>query len=271
MVSANSAPLDVGPTLARALWARRRTVIATSATLSAGGSMRYTAGRLGLPEADAMQLGSPFDHQRSTLLATVAGLPAPTEPGFDAAAGGALVRLIEAAEGRALALFTSHGALRASAERARGPLARSGIRLLVQGIDGTPRQLAEMLRSDARVAVFGTSSFWEGVDVRGRALSLVAIVRLPFAVPTDPVQRARAEQYDDPFREFSLPHAILRFRQGFGRLIRDRTDRGVVVVLDRRISDRSYGSEFLQGLPRCARAHGSVESVARRVAEWLAT
>ena len=141
---------------------------------------------------------------------------------------------------------------------------------LVRALAETPfRQLTEALKSDPRAVIFGTSSFWEGVDVRGDALSNLIIARLPFAVPTDPVYRARSEQFDNPFGEYALPSAILRFRQGFGRLIRDREDRGVVSILDRRIFEKSYGRQFVASLPDCTRVKGDSELVASRIREWL--
>jgi DNA polymerase-3 subunit epsilon/ATP-dependent DNA helicase DinG len=266
----NMAPLDVGPTLKEQLFEKRRTVIATSATLSAAGSMAYTARRLGLDEAERLQLGSPFDYESSTLLAAFTDVPEPADPGYNAAVAAAIVRLARASDGRALALFTSHAALRQVAELARGELRESGIALLAQGIDGSPRQLTENLISTPNTVVLGTSSFWEGVDIRGDALSMLIIARLPFAVPTDPVYRARSEQYDDPFGQYSLPAAILRFRQGFGRLIRDRSDRGVVAVLDRRVFEKRYGQDFVNALPPCTRIRADTETVALRAREWLA-
>ncbi len=267
--SLNSAPLDVGPTLREHLFAKRRTVIATSATLSAGGDMTYAARRLGLEEAETLQLGSPYDYERSTLLAAFTDIPEPSDPGYYLAISQAVVDLVDASQGRALVLFTSHSALRQVAQRSREALKEAGIALLAQGVDGSPRQLTENLRSNARTVVFGTSSFWEGVDIRGDALSMLIIARLPFAVPSDPVYRARSEQYDDPFRQFSLPSAILRFKQGFGRLIRDRTDRGVVAVLDSRIFQKLYGNDFVNSLPPCTRIRASTETVALRAREWL--
>ncbi len=267
--SLNSAPLDVGPTLKEHLFDKRRTVIATSATLSAGGDMTYAGRRLGLEEAETLQLGSPYDYEASTLLAAFTDIPEPNDPGYYAAVSEAVVKLVTASEGRALVLFTSHAALRQVADRARPGLQKAGIVLLAQGVDGAPRQLTDNLRTNPRAAIFGTSSFWEGVDIRGDTLSMLVIARLPFAVPTDPVYRARSEQYDNPFAEYSLPSAILRFRQGFGRLIRDRSDRGVVAVLDSRIFEKRYGPDFVNALPRCTRIRSDTATVALRAAEWL--
>ncbi len=268
--SLNSAPLDVGPTLWEALFSKRRTVVATSATLSAAGDMAYSARRLGLESPETLSLGSPFDYKASTLLTAFTDIPEPNDRLYSDAVATAVRDLALASEGRALALFTSHNALRLVANAIREELAAEGIAVLAQGVDGSPRQLADNLRTSPRTLVLGTSSFWEGVDIRGEALSLLIIARLPFAVPTDPVHRARSEQYDNPFGQYSLPTAILKFRQGFGRLIRDRDDRGVVAVLDRRIWEKGYGRDFVSALPNCSKFRGDTPAVAERVREWLA-
>ncbi len=265
----NSAPLEVGPLLEADLFAGRATVVATSATLAAGGSMAFTADQMGLGDAATLALGSPFDYERSTLLATPTGFPDPGGQGYDEAAAEAITELALASEGRALALFTSHASLRRVAELSREALEREGISVLVQDRDGAPRQLMHNLIDDPRSVIFGTASFWEGIDIRGEALSLLVIARLPFGVPTDPIHKARSELYDDPFGGYSLPGAILRFRQGFGRLIRDREDRGVVAVLDSRIRTRRYGSEFVGALPECTRLSASIEEIAAQTREWL--
>lgn len=265
----NSAPLEVGPLLAAELFEGRATVIATSATLAAGGSMAFTAEQMGLPDAGTLALGSPFDYKRSTLLATPTGFPDPGNRGYDEAASGAITALALASRGRALALFTSHASLRRVAELARPALEREGISVLVQDRDGAPRQLMRNLVEDPRAIIFGTSSFWEGIDIRGEALSLVVIARLPFGVPTDPIHRARSDLYDDPFGGYSLPGAILRFRQGFGRLIRDREDRGVVAVLDSRVRTKRYGRQFLDAIPECTQLNADIRDIAARTRAWL--
>jgi predicted DnaQ family exonuclease/DinG family helicase len=268
--SLNSAPLDVGPTLWENLLSKKRTVVATSATLAAAGSMDFAARRLGFERPETLQLGSPFDYERSTLLAALTDVPEPNQQGWEQAVARTVVELVSASQGRALVLFTSHAALRRVAGLVRPHLEEAGIVLLAQGVDGPPRQLTENLMANPRTAIFGTSSFWEGVDVRGDALSLLVLTRLPFAVPSDPVHRARSEQYENAFAQYSLPWAILRFRQGFGRLIRHRDDRGIVAVLDRRIYERQYGTEFVRALPRCTRLKADTATVAARVREWLA-
>lgn len=265
----SAAPLDVGPTLWEELFAKKRTVIATSATLAAAGSMSFAARRMGFERPETLQLGSPFDYESSTLLAACTDIPEPNEPGYLEAVAAAVTRLVLGSEGRALALFTSHESLRRVCELARPALEDAGIAVLAQGVDGSPRQLQENLLVSPRSVILGTQSFWEGVDIRGDALSMVVIARLPFTPPNDPIHRARSEEYDSPFAQYSLPAAILKFRQGFGRLIRDRTDRGVVAVLDRRIFTRGYGEEFVRALPRCTRIRTTSDVVALRVREWL--
>ena len=173
--------------------------------------------------------------------------------------------------GRTLVLFTSHQSLQQTYLGIKPRLEKAGIAVLAQRIDGAPRRLIERMRLGGPVVVLGAATFWEGVDIAGPALSALAIVRLPFAVPTDPVIAARSELYDNAFTEYSVPQAILRFRQGFGRLIRSRGDRGIVVVLDRRIRSRAYGRTFLKSLPECEVRDGPMSKVGATARDWLAT
>ncbi|GIW12867.1 MAG: DNA polymerase III subunit epsilon [Tepidiforma sp.] len=268
--SLHMAPLEVGPLLWEQLFEPRRAVVATSATLSANHDMSFAAARLGLRNPETLELGSPFDYRNAALLAAVDDLPEPNHPEFPVALATAIAELAKASQGRALALFTSNALLRQVAGLVRPLVEPSGVVVLAQGLDGSPRWITEQLRENPSTLVLGSASFWEGVDVRGDALSLVMVTRLPFDVPTDPVARARAEQYDDPFNQYQVPAAILRFRQGFGRLIRDKQDRGVVAVLDRRLWEKRYGQKFVDSLPPCTRFRGSTAAVARAIEEWLA-
>jgi len=266
----SSAPLNVGEVLDASLFSAKGSVVLTSATLTAGGSFDYVRGRLGVTEAEELALGSPFDYQQAALVLLPSDMPEPAQPHYQAAVEESLVRICTASAGRALVLFTSHGALRATYRAVRGRLGEAGVRALAQGIDGTPQELLDALRADTATTVFGTSSFWEGVDVVGEALSVLVIAKLPFSVPSDPVFAARAELFDDPFRGYSLPQAILRFKQGFERLIRQRGDRGVAVVLDRRLRSKSYGRSFLQSLPACSMREAPIARLGDEVASWLA-
>ncbi len=244
-------PLDVAAQLQAGLYADRRSVVLTGATLRSQGNFAYLQKRLGLEDCETLAIGSPFDYRRQALVLVPRDLPDPNSPRYTEALSRTIVDIARASRGRALFLFTSHSLLQATCAAAAADLARDGITALAQSVDGSPRQLIKALKADPATVLFGTASFWEGVDIPGEDLSLLGITRLPFAVPTDPVQVARAGQYEDAFAEYSLPQAVLRFKQGFGRLIRSRTDRGIAVVLDQRVVTKQYGQAFLESLPGC--------------------
>jgi DNA polymerase III epsilon subunit family exonuclease len=269
-VTVASAPLRVSDILREKLFEARESVVLTSATLSSDGHFQYLNERLGLDDPRELLVGSPFDYERSTLVLVPRDLPQPGDHGYQRAVEEALIDLCRASEGRALVLFTSYAALRATYRAIRGVLEEDDILVLAHGIDGSPRQLIEQLRDHPRTVVLGTSSFWEGVDVVGEALSLLVIARLPFSVPSDPVFQARSAQYDDPFNEYAVPQAVLRFKQGFGRLIRRKTDRGVMVVLDQRVFGKRYGTTFLNSLPACRIREVAVRELAGAARAWLA-
>lgn len=265
-----AAPLEAGPRLEAELHDRRDSVLATSATLAAGGSFGYSVRGLGLAEAETLDAGSPFDYREAVLALVVEDLPEPDAADHARAAHDMLAAAARAAGGRTLALFTSHGGVRSAAAALRGRLSADGIAVLAHDVDGGPGRLLRSLAERPRTLVLGTASFWEGVDVRGPALSQLAMARLPFPVPTDPVHAARAALYDDPFAEHTLPRAVLRFRQGFGRLIRGPGERGVFLVLDRRVLSRDYGEAFLGALPPgCEPRALPAREAARAIADWL--
>ena len=268
-VSLAAAPLHVAERLAEEFFGRKRSVILTGATLCTEGRFDYLRGLVGLDDADEACFGSPFDYRRAVRLLLPTDFPAPTDPGFQHAFNEALIDLVLASEGRALALFTSHGALRRTARDVRGPLAEAGIHTLAQGIDGSPARLVGELLRNPRALLLGSASLWEGVDLPGDTISLIVIARLPFTVPNDPVFAARSELYEDSFYEYALPQAIVRFRQGFGRLIRRRGDRGVVAVLDGRITSRRYGESFLRSLPPAEQRRVPATEFGALTAEWL--
>jgi DNA polymerase-3 subunit epsilon/ATP-dependent DNA helicase DinG len=268
--SLSSAPLNVAEKLRAGLFGSKESVVLTSATLSTDGNFDYIKNRLGLGDARALMLGSPFDYKTSTLLLTPSDMPEPQSPGYAAAVQSALIELVKASEGRALVLFTSHAALQTAYAGIKRPLEEQEILVLGQGIDGAPRQLLSVLRENQRVVILGAASFWEGVDVTGEALSMLVIARLPFPVPSDPIYQARSELFDQPFEEYALPQAILRFKQGFGRLIRRKTDRGAIVVLDRRLRSRTYGESFMRSLPPCTARELPMRDIPGEIAVWLA-
>ncbi len=268
--SLSSAPLAVDETLKTRLFDPKESVVLTSATLSADSSFGYIKQRLGLEAPEELMLGSPFDYKQSTLLLMPADIPEPSQAGYAVAVQNALIDLVRASEGRALGLFTSHAALRTAYNGIKRPLEEQQILVLAQGMDGTPKQLLAALKASHRTLILGAASFWEGVDVTGESLSLLIMARLPFSVPSDPIFQARSELFEQTFEEYAVPQAILRFKQGFGRLIRRKTDRGVMVVLDRRLRSRQYGASFLRSLPPCAHRDLPLRELASEVAAWLA-
>ncbi len=269
-LSMHAAPLEIGPMVEKYLWHEKESVIMTSATLTTAGEFDYIRRRLYAYDADELAVGSPFDHENSTLLYLVNDIPEPVERhAYQRALEGGLLQLLTATEGRGLILFTSNAHLRSTANAIAEPLARAGIQLYEQSSGVSRHALLEGFKTTDKSVLMGTRSFWEGVDVPGEALSVLGIVRLPFDVPNDPIIAARSETYEQPFAEYTVPEAILRFRQGFGRLIRTRSDRGVVVVFDRRILSKSYGRAFVDSLPRCTVRMASMSDLPRAAARWL--
>ncbi len=264
------APLEVAEHLEADLYAGRESVLATSATLQVDGRFDFALERLGLPEADTLVVPSPFDYRSAVVALLVSDLPDPGMPAYETTLHDTLAEVITAAQGRTLVLFTSHQAVRAASAALRPMLADEDILVLAQGVDGSPSRLLRLLMQRPRSVILGTAAFWEGVDVRGDALSQIVIARLPFPVPNDPIYEGRAERFDDPFQEFALPQSVLRFRQGFGRLIRSTEDRGAFVVLDSRIVRRKYGPTFLDGLPDCEVRTLRADAIPSAVAAWLA-
>ena len=268
-LSLNAAPLSVASLVEKYLWHEKRSVILTSATLTAHGEFQYLRNTLGADEADEMQLGSPYDYESAALLYIANDIPEPNANGYQQQLDRAIVSTAKATGGRMLVLFTSYAALKKTAQSITGPLAREDIYVYEQGDGASPNALLESFKATDRAVLLGTRSFWEGVDVPGAALSIVVLTKLPFDVPTDPLIAARSEMYEDSFQQYYLPEAILKFRQGFGRLIRTASDRGVVAILDRRVLTKQYGRLFLESLPRCTARQGPATNLAREAGRWL--
>jgi DNA polymerase-3 subunit epsilon/ATP-dependent DNA helicase DinG len=252
------------------LWHEKASVILTSATLTANGEFDYLRSRLNADEADELTVGSPFDYETAALLYLVNDIPEPGDAnGHQRAVETGLIRLSKATGGRMLVLFTSYAQLKRTSQAIGGPLAEAGINVYEQGEGASANTLLETFRETEKAVLLGTRAFWEGVDVPGEALSVLAIVKLPFDVPSDPIVAARSETFDDAFTEYNLPEAILRFRQGFGRLIRTQSDRGVVAILDKRVLTKRYGRAFLDSLPGCTVRQGPLAELPREAAKWL--
>ena len=270
-LSLNAAPLRVGQLIEKYLWHEKASVVLTSATLTAHNEFQYLRNTLGADEADEMQLGSPFDYESSTLLYIPNDIPEPNMNGYQQALDRAIIATSKMTGGKMLALFTSYAALKKTSAAITGPLTSEDIYVYEQGDGASPNALLESFKTTDRAVLLGTRSFWEGVDVPGASLSVVFITKLPFDVPTDPLIAARSEMYEDSFNEYYLPEAILKFRQGFGRLIRTASDRGVVAILDRRVLTKQYGRLFLESLPQCTSLQGPIVNLAREAGKWLGT
>ena len=249
-------PLDVSQTLRQHLWGSGVTAVLTSATLGTGddGEFGWLRRQLGIDQADTLRVGSPFDYDRAVRLVIPDSLPDPSRDGaaFKTVVADHTLQHVLENGGRALVLCTSWEFVRSLAMLLRPDLAAAGIELLVQG-EAPLARLLEQKRQQPTSVLIGTDSLWEGIDLRGDALTLLVITRLPFQSPGHPLTQARMqrlqEQGRDPFADHSLPEAILKFRQGFGRLIRGSQDRGTVLLLDPRVRTKGYGRRFLQALP----------------------
>lgn len=269
-VNLNAAPLHIGTLMEKHLWYQKESVILTSATLTTNGEFEYLKRRLNGEDADELMVGSPFDYETAALVYIATDIPEPSDyHGHQQAVEQAILNVAKASGGRMLALFTSYAQLQRTSNKVSPILAQSEIQVYEQGEGASRSMLLDTFKETDRAVLLGTRSFWEGVDVPGEALSVLMIVKLPFDVPSDPIISARSETFEDPFYQYALPEAILRFRQGFGRLIRTQTDRGVVAVLDKRVLTKRYGRLFIESLPRCEFKQGLLADLPKLTASWL--
>ncbi len=269
-ITLQAAPLHIGPLVQKYLWHEKMSIILTSATLTTAGEFDYLRGRLYAEDANELALGSPFDYENSTLLYIPNNIPEPSDRnGHQRAIEGSLIHLCKMTGGRTLVLFTSYSQLQQTSRAITPALADQGIILFEQGEGASAHSLLESFRNADRAVLLGTRAFWEGVDIPGEALSILVIAKLPFAVPSDPIVASRAETFEEPFYQYNVPEAILEFRQGFGRLIRSESDRGVAVILDRRVLSKRYGRLFIDSLPQCTQRVGPLQNLPQEAARWL--
>ncbi len=256
-VSINAAPINIGNILKNLVFSSRKPTILTSATLSVdSSSFEYFKERVGAKDSQELKLGSPFDYKNQVRMYIAKNMPRPDSiTSYASAVSERIKRYIEFTNGNAFVLFTSYGLMNIVYEELEGYLSDKGFSLLKQGAGlGRSKMLAKF-KNNLGSILFGVDSFWQGIDVQGNALSNVIITKLPFAVPDSPVIEARIEEIQkrggDAFLEYSLPEAVLRFKQGFGRLIRSKSDTGIIAILDSRIINKSYGRQFLNSIPKC--------------------
>ncbi len=288
-----TAPLDISHALRDALLIKKNTVILTSATLTIDNNFTYFTKQMGLKspspvrkvqdEAPSaldplearsrfLQLDTPFDYSKNCVIGVPRDMPLPSHPDFYRQIVPSIIEAVKITQGRAMILFTAYKPLRQVVELCRTELARSGISCLTQG-EQPRHQLVEAFRSSRKAALFATSSFWEGVDIQGEALQCLVLTKLPFSVPSTPVLEARAEMIDrrggNSFYEISIPQAVIKFKQGFGRLIRSQSDRGFVLVLDNRVLVQRYGRIFIKSLPPARLVQGTAEEVIDEVRQFM--
>lgn len=275
-LTAYSAPLDISDELNRSIYQLYDTVVMTSATMTTAGNFKYIKKRIGLnyveEKLDELILASPFNYREQVMFCVPTDLPEPNFREFNDLIPDALLNTILATKGRAFVLFTSFKMLIETYDRLKPVLENHGINCLRQG-ESQRHLLLQNFKKDISSVLFATSSFWEGVDVQGESLSNVILVKLPFSVPDEPIVEARQElialRGGNPFMEYQVPQAVLKFKQGFGRLIRSKSDKGVVVVTDKRILTKQYGKIFLKSLPKCKEVAGTVNDIKDKIIEFI--
>ena len=277
MVKLCSSPLEVNESIKKAILDRFKTVIITSATLAIGEKFDFLKRRTGVDllakeRVSELLLPSPFDYARQAFVGVPSDMPEPTSPLFEARLCSHLLKALEISRGRAFVLFTSYDLLTRVANRLAQPLEAAGLTPMRQG-ETNRHMLLSKFRTSENPVLFGTDSFWEGVDVQGKGLELVVITRLPFRVPTEPILEARSEHITalggDPFMTYTVPQAVIKFKQGFGRLIRSKEDRGAVLILDSRVLTKNYGKVFLTALHGVQVVKGAEETLCLEMAKFF--
>ena len=270
-------PLDISSLMNMGVYEEMSSVICTSATLKTGRDFKYWCSRTGISYTDPERVNcnsfdSPFPYNKNMLFAVPSDAPLPDRPEFQQWIEMAIPRLISAAEGRTLVLFTSYESLRSAHNTTLHMLKGFSGLIMKQGDDDNSK-LLEKFKNDNESVLFATDSFWQGVDIPGESLSQVIIVKLPFTVPNDPVFVARSEAIEkrggNSFMEMSVPEAVIKFRQGIGRLIRRSDDRGVVTVLDRRLYEKRYGASFIQSMPDCKKIYDSLDETCKSINRFI--
>ncbi len=272
-----AAPIAAGSFLQEHLFEKKDSVVITSATLTVGGEFSYFLERMGFDPKLSGQychaLGSSFDYEKQLLFCVPSDFPASDEENFSSRTRDLFLPLFETTKGRALVLFTSYSMLQKVYNKVRIDLEKKGITILCQGKHGSRRAILNRFKDNEKAVLFGTDSFWEGVDVPGAALSCVVMMKLPFSVPTEPVTAARVARYaaqgKDGFFSYSIPQAVMKFKQGLGRLIRTKDDKGVVILMDNRVLTKNYGKIFLKSIPGGAPQVMPAKDIVSSTEKWL--
>ncbi len=265
----SGAPLDVSAQLRSGLFSQDRAHVLTGATISEGGSFERAKTALGFDADEELSIGSPFDFKNAALILVPEDIPQPNTPGYNEAVTAAVHDIAEATQGRTLALFTANSALNTTRDALFNRFKNSETQVFGQGRDGPASRVMQLLNDSDNAVALGAMSLWEGIDLQDASINSLVMTRLPFPVPRDPIHEARSENLENPFNGYFVPEAVTKFRQGFGRLIRSRNDRGVFVVLDRRIISKAYGRLFQKSIPQGTVRRVTLGTMADYVERWL--
>ena len=265
----SGAPLDVSAELRERLFSQDRAHVLTGATISDGGSFERAQTTLGFDADETLNIGSPFNFKEAALILVPEDIPQPNTPGYNEAVTSAIHDIAEATQGRTLALFTANSALNSSRDILFNRFKNAETQIFGQGRDGPASRVMQLLNDSENAVALGAMSLWEGIDLQDASINSLVMTRLPFPVPRDPIHEARSENLENPFNGYFVPEAVTKFRQGFGRLIRSRTDRGVFVVLDRRIISKSYGRLFQRAIPQATVRRVTLGTLSDYVERWL--